>query len=352
MSGRAALFAVGFCLAACAGAAPTNPNAKPGPESSGSLRIEITGTAPPGLEVGGFADLTILITNATDAAVLLLSVASKYDISEEPLELGRTARGSLRFDIALGEYTYDPTAPRQTSEPVQEGLLLPGQTLVVERMVRLIGPREEAVVRYHKLDAEDLRGEVYFPFRETGLRTRFRRPDPHALREFQAFTPRSPAHGSEPGRESVLASRRLLERSPETASQLIELPVRPPPLPWADAEKRGRERGRFLTYCTTLRGWIFAGEDGHWLISASEDLPLPPAPARLYRDLDLDGRFELVVEDKTARELGLPSRPADGRQASEIAAAAAPRILEAIRTAGFRIERQVQGFDRSHYVVR
>lgn len=307
--------------------------------------MEITGTAPADLQVGAFANFRIFISNVSDSATLILSVAFKLDNSEGPLDLGRSLRGALRFDSAAGEYIYDPAVPENTSEPLQEGLLLPGQTLIVERSTRLLGRQEEAVVRYLKLNSADLRGEIYLPERETSLQTRFRRPDQRTLRGFQTRTPRSPAFADSLGPESVLASRSLLARPAETASQLIELPVRPPAVPWTEAEKRGRGRGRFLTYCAALGGWIFESEGGHWLVSAGGDRPLPLASPRFYRDLDLNGGFELALDDKTARRIGVAA-------GSKVDAQAAARVLEAIRTAGLRIERRELGAERWVYEVQ
>lgn len=343
MSGRGALSGLGILMAACAGAASTAsaPEAPPG----GSIRIEIDGTAPVALEVGGFAHLRISISNVSDLAILILSVGFKFDFAEGPLELGRPVPGAVRLDATSGEYTYDPAAPQRTSEPLQEGLLLQGQTLIVRRAVRLLGAREEAVVRYLKLNPADLHGEIYFPEGETGLPARFRRPDEHALRLFLGCATRSPNLGGTAGPGSVLVSSRLLARPAQTASQVIEWPVRPPAVPWAEAMKRGRDRGRFLTYCTTLRGWIFESDEGHWLVSAGHDRPLPLAPPRLYRDLDLNGWFDLVADDAAAGRIG-------GIAGSKIEAGAAARVLEAIRAGGFRIERRAQGEDQWVYEVR
>ncbi|HLG43103.1 MAG TPA: hypothetical protein VI643_07035, partial [Planctomycetota bacterium] len=158
-----------------------------------------------------------------------------------------------------------------------------------------------------------------------------------------------------PGRESILASRTLLSRPAKSAAQAVEFPgAKSPPLPWAEAEKRGK--GRFLTYCVSFGGWVFATDEGNLVVGASGDRKLPSAPARLYRDLDLDHKFTLQVDEKSARELGVKAEPGDGmyRQGlfAAVTAAESPRVLEAIRTMGKKIELQRYFFDSYFYALR
>jgi len=252
-------------------------------------------------------------------------------------------------------YTYDAMAQQATSEQFQEGLLLPGQSLVVDRTIRLLGPREEIIVAYGELTELDVRRELYFAARDSGIRTKYRRPDDAALREFAALGPRTPNVGTGPGRESVLATQPLMTRPGKTATQAVDFAgAKSPPLVWAEAEKRGR--GRFLTYCVTFGGWVFAGDGGDVVVGATGDRSLPSAPARLYRDLDLDHKFTLRVDEKSARELGVKAQPGDGmyRQGlfAEVTAAESPRVLEAARAAGRRIELQRYFFDRYFYSLR
>lgn len=250
-------------LAACTEPTPA------GRSSDGPLQISSHTLVPLDTAFGYMTRVKFVVENPKDGkdAFLILSVEPTRNTTEDS------------FVFRHGTHT--------------EGLLLPGQSLVVEMPFRVLHPFETFRFRLVRLTTADVMREWSW--------------DEAKLEAYRKFYGRIVERRDRPVPESVTAISK-----PETDAQTIEVgfgKLKEPRVPFEKASQSAGPHEAY-TYSLILGGWIFKAGGKDILVSANfPRTELASCPPRAYRDMDQNQSIDVHVDFALAKTLGFEPKP-------------------------------------------
>lgn len=252
---------------------------------------------------GYMTRIKFVVENPKDAkdAMLVLSLAPTRNTSEEGFDFAHPVYGEI--ERAGGEYRYNAMAQQASAMNVHEGLLLPGQSLILEVSFRVIYPSETFRFRIVRMSLEETVKACFAYVKNAAFR-------PLDLDAYRQIHGRIVARATGPVESSVLVTTL---GAPE--EQSVEVGFGTLKTPKISFEAASRQVGEFkqVLYCRTLGGWVFKGDGKDILVGSiyprSEIAGCHP---RVYRDIDMANSIPVRIDAPTAKELGYEAKPGDG----------------------------------------
>lgn len=335
-------------LASCSAppAAPT-PSVSPAPGPSTpaalSVRADLDPLAPDPVEGDLGLFVFRLANNSKDRVVLLKEMIAPE--GGAAVTWSAAPKRPLRYDSARDEFLPAADTKAIGAEPLNVGLLLPGEAIQFRPRIRLLGFPRRYVVRYFQYGADEAAQLVYFEERREG-RVRYRRVTGKDVAEMVPSRQPEGTHRSVvfPHGDSILETPRTLEVS-------LDVPAAPRSFRLSHALQKAAVAEADVvesTYSMRFGGWAFRTRTAAWLVTQRAVSPLPPI-ARFelfFQHLDLtetgdamqvdffggsDGRFPdtrivLLREGGRARRIGFVGR-------DDI-----PAFLQRVHQEGFEID--------------
>jgi hypothetical protein len=202
-----------------------------------------------------------------------------------------------------------------------EGLLLPGQSLVLERSFRVMHPTE--TFRFHVV-----RLSIPGVMQEWGW-------NEAQLETYRKFHGRIVEPRARPVPESVTVSDALSKRP--TEAQAIEVGFGKLPDPRVSFETASQKAGKHesVTYSLVLGGWIFKSGSKDILVSANYPrTEVASCPPRAYRDMDVNNSIDVKLDFASAKALGFEGKPTGETSRSFRIEVPALRFKEFLKKAG------------------
>ncbi len=272
-------------LAACAPAGP-RPDG-PGPTRA-SLEVvcalDVMSPDPIEGEIGLFV---IQLRNASKDRVVVLKDVAGPD-GAPVISWSAASQRALRYDAAKDEYVPAADPKPGPVEPLNVGVLLPGETIQFRPRIRFIGFPKRFAVRHFDYSREEAAQNLYWEQREAGGRVRYRRISAVDVEE-KLLSSRS-VEGTH--RSVVFPHGDSILEQPRSADLRLDQDVRPRAFRLADAAAKAKVDPAAVTeatWSTYLEGWALRTAAGSWLATPRGAVPLPPISSleAFFQHLDL-----------------------------------------------------------------
>jgi hypothetical protein len=115
--------------------------------------LKMTAKLESAATIGKLAQLELEIENLSSEPITIIEIDPQQPC-EEPILLIRSLYGSIQYVKENDEYIYDPLKQSQTSIPISEGMIAPGEKLVLEVQYRPFAQREKFEIQYAQISTE------------------------------------------------------------------------------------------------------------------------------------------------------------------------------------------------------
>lgn len=260
-------------------------------------------------------DVTFIVTNTSDKAIVVLDILPITNRAENPVSLSGNAYGAVQKKPGEDVYEFDGMQQRATALAFYSGFLLPGQAITVSHRYRPVAKVEQFKARYVSADsrydgtAKSLAPlNVYVP-RAPGV-------GPHMT--YVPFSSAAWIRMSDTSRETgqvgpgVPANAVLIPAFEPTEQKGVMVSI---PLQYSEAglllESARATAARLaekpeadmnLIYSDVLGGYLVLQNDYSWVLRSAYqngrgDL-LPPLAGSFVQDLDTNGKVRIRVGEK------------------------------------------------------